>query len=287
MRLFSGIAGGLALTWGLVLIGACTSSLTLYPIPTDETDTGGGGAGGGVSESGRPDKCEGIDVSVGLIANFLFDGDTRDATGHGHDGTPEGDVLFITEGKHGQAILFSGTEARVTVPDDPALDTDDEFSLAAWVRPSAFSAAPGDNPAILAKWLNSPNEYDYLLNVQIGVKEGLAAFSVGDIERGAEDGIAPSSHVKHPWSIPVGAWTHVAATFNRGELRLFINGQLAAEKTSAIERTSPVEYAHDDVIIGNVFTDITHNYTWQGAIDDVRIYGPALSALQIGCLARQ
>lgn len=285
MRLFREIAGRLALLWGLGLVNACTSALTLYPIPTDDTDAG---AGGGVPDGegggdGRPDKCEGIDVSVGLIASFLFDGDTRDATGHGHDGIPEGDVLFITEGRHGQAILFSSREARVTVPDDAALDTDDEFSLAAWVRPSVYSAAPGDNPTILAKWLNSPNEYDYVLNVQAE----RAAFSIGNIELHAEDGIIPSSHVKHPWSIPVGAWTHVAATFNRGELRLFINGQLAAQKTSAVERTSSVEYAHDDVIIGNVFSDYTHDYTWQGALDDVRIYGPALSALQIACLARQ
>ena len=56
---------------------------------------------------------------------------------------------------------------------------------------------------------------------------------------------------------------------------------------SEIGRTSIVEYPHDDVIIGNVYSDITHNYTWQGAIDDVRIYGPALSAEAIACLARQ
>jgi len=288
MRLFSGIEGRLALVCGLALLNGCTSTLSLYPTKADETDPGNGGAGGSLPDGGygNEDKCGMIDVSLGMVAHFLFDGDTRDATGHGHDGIQEGNILFITEGRHGQAIFFSGTEARVTVPDDAALDTDEEFTLAAWVNPIAYSAAPGDFPAIIAKWLNSPNQYDYLLNVGVGVSEGLAGFSIGDIEHNREDSVVPPVHVKNPWTIPVGMFTHVAATYNRGELRLFIHGQLASEKTSDITRTSPVEYDHDDVIIGNVYSDAFHNYTWQGAIDDVRIYDHALSVQEIACLAK-
>jgi len=289
MRLFSGIGGRAAIGSCVALISACTSTLSLYPTPAEETDPAPGGAGGSEMNAGAPggeDKCGAIDVSTGLVANFLFDGDTRDATGHGHDGVPEGNILFVTEGRHGQAIFFTGREERVTVPDDAALDTDEAFTLAAWVNPSMYSTAPEDNPAIIAKWYNSPNQYDYLLNVQVGVRQGLAAFSIGNIEDNLGDGVAAPAHVKNPWTIPVGEYTHIAATFDRGEVRLFINGQLAARKTSDIKRTSTVEYDHDDVIIGNVFSDAFHNYTWQGAIDDVRIYDHALSVEEIACLAK-
>jgi len=42
---------------------------------------------------------------------------------------------------------------------------------------------------------------------------------------------------------------------------------------------------HDDLIIGNVWTDWAHSYTWHGALDDVRIYNRALSADEVACLA--
>lgn len=300
---FSSVIGGRVILLSALALSGCTSAIVLH---TDGTSgaggaggveaAGGGGDGSGSSGGGGlggqgvggspPDLCGPFDLSVGLVAHYPFDGDTKDSTGHGHDGVPSGDLPFV-EGTHGEAIFFSGIEQRVTVPEDQALDTDSEFSLAAWVNPSAYPTVSGDYPAIIAKWWSYPDGGDYLLNVQIGEEEGLAAFSIADTDPGsppAGEGIASPGDVKSPLKIPVGVWTQVTATFKLGKLRLFIGGKLAAEEQTRVSHTSLAPYAHDDLVIGNIFTDMFHNYGWQGAIDDVRIYGRALGDDEIACL---
>src|SRR5262245_43334604 len=108
MHLCRSLPGRGSLLWALALLSACTSTLSLYPAPTEETDPAPGGAGGSAEDGGvdvpEVDPCATVDVSPGLLAHYLFEEDTRDATGHGHDGIPEGAISFIPEGKHGKAI---------------------------------------------------------------------------------------------------------------------------------------------------------------------------------------
>jgi hypothetical protein len=89
-----------------------------------------------------------------------------------------------------------------------------------------------------------------------------------------------------PTRIPIGTWTQVTATFKLGMARLFIGGELVAEQQTEAYHTTKAEYDHDDVNIGSIIHPFG-NYTWQGAIDEVRIYGRALSADEVACLARK
>lgn len=91
-----------------------------------------------------------------------------------------------------------------------------------------------------------------------------------------------------PHYIPLGAWTHVAATFDHGKIALFIGGKLVAWKATDIEHTSQVVYndaRFEDLMIGGILHH-ARNYVWQGAIDEVRVYSRALSEVEVGCLAR-
>lgn len=82
------------------------------------------------------------------------------------------------------------------------------------------------------------------------------------------------------------AWHHLALVYDRGESRLYFDGQLAASEQTPYPVT---DYQHQPQL-GLTIGAATHNACpfnshFSGRIDDVRIYGAALSPAQIAQLA--
>ncbi|KPK50812.1 MAG: hypothetical protein AMK72_01300 [Planctomycetes bacterium SM23_25] len=213
-------------------------------------------------------------VGKGLVGLWLGDGDAKDFLGR-HHGKAAG--LAYTTDRHGKvrgAFLFNGRKGFVRAPDRKELDTDEAFTLSAWVKPRIWQ--DGD-PTILAKWDETrPGFGDYYVCFD----------NVGRVRFGVSPG--PKEYVHDPvWSesvIPKNQWTHLAATFDRGEMKLYFNGKLDASKTSArIKHAMREEYTHDDVIIGGQWHD---RHIFDGAMDDVAIWSRALSAREIAQVAR-
>lgn len=80
--------------------------------------------------------------------------------------------------------------------------------------------------------------------------------------------------------IPVNQWTHLAWTFNThgGQMGIWVNGLL---DTSAVGRTNTA--GDNQVLIG--FCQTLANSYFQGHLDELAVYGEALSASQIAALA--
>ena len=65
---------------------------------------------------------------------------TADRSGNGNTGTLS-NATWSTAGKFGNALFFNGTNARVNVPDSNSLDLTSAMTLEAWVRPSITNAS--------------------------------------------------------------------------------------------------------------------------------------------------
>src|SRR5437773_3247770 len=61
-----------------------------------------------------------------------------DASGNGNTGTI-GNATWTTAGKYGNALVFNGTNAFVTISDRASLHLTTGMTLEAWVRPSTVS----------------------------------------------------------------------------------------------------------------------------------------------------
>jgi hypothetical protein len=89
------------------------------------------------------------------------------------------------------------------------------------------------------------------------------------INTGAGDVSAVASSL-----LPLNVWTHVAATYNGAELRLYVNGALAATRVTS-----------GGVLISAEPLRIGGNSVWgeffAGAIDEVRVYKRALTQAEI------
>ena len=201
-----------------------------------------------------------VTAPTGLVAAYGFDEGsgttTVDGSGNGNTGSLAS-TLWSTGGRFGGALSFNGNSSRVNIADSASLRLTTGMTLEAWVRPSA-----------LADWAT------VIIKERTGWYAG-ALYATTDNGR-------PSGHVyttgdrelRGPSGIPVGAWTHLATTYNGSSLALYVNGTQVA--------SSPATGA----IIANIGAlRIGGNSIWyepfNGLIDEVRIYSRALSASEI------
>ena len=75
-------------------------------------------------------------------------------------------------------------------------------------------------------------------------------------------------------TLPANVWTHVAMTYDRTNLRLYVNGEQVSTRAVSGSLASPRER----LSIGG---DVPHGEYFNGRIDEVRIYDRALSSAEI------
>ena len=202
----------------------------------------------------------------GLVAFWSADGHARDSAGKNHGKVGPG--VAFTADRHGKAkgaFLFDGKKGVVTIPDSAALDTDDAFTVSLWINPKAY----GHPRHLVDKWHDSNIHGDWALTLH---PDGQLALHLCS-------GPARKDILHSKSAVPKNTWTHIAATFDRGAMNLYFNGQFKVAKTSAIvRRTDQAEYKYDDVHIGASYTS---SYSLDGAIDDVGVWNRALTADEI------
>jgi len=206
---------------------------------------------------------------VGLVAYYPADGNAQDASGNGHHGSadPPG-WAPDRRGKSPGAFLFNGKRGFINIKHTEKLATDESFALCAWINPTTVT----DQAWLVSKHYVAPWSGDYSLRLR---KDRRLSFGVVNADgRYVSEGVASGK------TVPLKEWTHVAATFHEGELKLYINGELDAEKTSEkVRHTTLKRYPKDHITIGAW----SHRpmYFFNGAIDDVAIYSRALSRAEI------
>ena len=222
-------------------------------------------------------KIVSIRVSAmdGVVAWWSGNGNADDRWGR-HHGT--GSFLLASD-RHGRpdaALHFVDHTHKIVVADHADLDTLERFTWAVWIRPEAYADPSGNDPFIVSKWYTRPRIGSYLFG--LGLEGQLQVSVATSVEGFVEKKLATARD-----SIPLERWTHVAATFERGRVALYINGSLAANAYfEEVQRTEPTEYTHDELVIGGFWNQ---NYDYKGAMDDLMLFRRALSPAEIATLA--
>lgn len=201
------------------------------------------------------------------------------------------------QGRPGQAIHFPG-KGYLVLKDHPALDTDYQFTLAAWIYPTKIQYTPWkghegreDQPVypwgkheaswaghfICCKWDSQGSNGDYIFAI---TPSGSLALGVADRNQ-----FFISDSIVAEEKIATNQWSHVAATFQKGRMKLFVNGEQLCEKRSRVlQYTNRAEYVRDDVYIGDFWNNAPgsdHMYNFHGSIDEFCIFRKALSMEEI------
>jgi hypothetical protein len=177
-----------------------------------------------------------------------------DGSGNSNAGTAA-NTTWTASGKFGSALVFNGSSARVTIPDSPSLRLTTAMTLEAWVYPAANDSTWRD---VIYK-----GDDNYYL-------EGTSNNS----GRPGAGGTFLATPIYGTAALPLNTWSHIALTYDKANLRLYVNGtQVASAAATANIATSanPLQIGGDN-IYGQFFN---------GRIDEVRVYSRALSASEI------
>lgn len=184
-----------------------------------------------------------------------------DSTGNGFNGKMFG--AEYTKGKIDTGLRFNGRNSYVRVEcemGDP-LDISDTITIAAWIKTFSFSGQEGRGTIPICKGEYRKNGWCWWID------GGGWRMSFND-EEGWD--VVHSGFVP-----PVGQWHHLVSVIENNScwIKFFIDGEFSHEE----EMWFPFKGDGDrDLFLGK-YGNSSKNYSWDGIMDDVRIYNEALS----------
>ncbi len=202
---------------------------------------------------------------------------TTDFSSNGNTGTPTG-VAFATPKIDREALTWPGSTTSSVVGSKAVLRTDQSFSVAAWLKPTAHSQT------VQAAVSQSGNTaFAYELNYRTDVNNSASTkFAFSMI---FADVAAPGFTILQSTTTPtLGTWYHVVGTWNASTnlMSIYVNGTL--ENTVTLG-TSSMWNASGFLTAGrgkyaNALAD-----PWYGDLDDIRVYQRVLPAAEVSALA--
>ncbi|WP_426343238.1 family 43 glycosylhydrolase [Pseudoduganella sp. R-32] len=203
-----------------------------------------------------------------MVAHYAFDGNLGDATGAFGAGAvvgskidAAGGSMAYEPGMKGSAAVFNGASG-VRLPD--GLITGNSYTVAMWLKPAQltafsttfFGARNGDS------WISFlPKGHDFVGGASM-LWSGTAWYDAG-----------------LGMNIPAGQWSHVAFTVKNGAVNVYVNG---AKRFSGVNFPNVFTTTNGVFALGVNWWDAPY----KGSMDDLRIYGSALSDGEVASIAR-
>lgn len=217
--------------------------------------------------AGNTTAASGVSVNVsnsgpaGLSAAFGFNEgsgtSSADLSGNGHTATLVGSPAW-TVGMYGNSVSFNGGTPSISVAGPAALDFGGSFTLMMWAKRNVLGGTVQRHlfsKCSASGWASGCKElYFYGDQLRFG------SYATGDI---------------NSVTIADQNWHHVALVFTRATnaVQVYVDGTLRTTATANLE----ADGVNHVVTIGN----LQSANTFSGAIDEVRIYGQALTAAQV------
>jgi hypothetical protein len=214
-----------------------------------------------VDAAGCPGGCFG--PPSGRVSWWRGEGNATDSAGT-NNGTLAGGTAFDL-GQVGQAFRFDGVNDRVEIPNFGSFT---RATVQAWVyREGATSTRES---LISFKEGNNPN-CGFLLSLnEDGVSQRPRMFVNVNGGWQSAEGTMP---------VPFGRWTHLAGTYDGQEIRLYVDGVLAAVTAAAGNLTQ----CNQKTTLGSRASFDQHFFP--GLLDEVAVFDRALSPSEVQALA--
>ena len=149
-----------------------------------------------------------------------------DLSGNGNDGTVV-NTSWATSGKYGNALSFNGTSSRVTVPNSASLQLSSGMTLEAWVNPTGVASAWRDV-------IEKGNDNYYLM-------------AASDQGAAVPAGGGTFGHTYATSALAVNTWAHLAVTYDKTTIRLYVNGT----EVSSLAASGSITSSTDALTIGS------------------------------------
>jgi len=219
------------------------------------------------------------DPERGLLAYLPFDeaepGSVAiDASGHGHHGTPSANPPMPSLSvppvgfANFRSLAFDGVEKLVDLGNPSGLDVSGNVTIAAWIRPLALD---GYRNIVAHGFRRAPDA-----ELSLRIYEGDYEFTTWDgMDHMASAPVSPGD---------VDNWHHVVGVHHDRSYRLYRDGKLVVEHPDSVV---PTRIDASWAVGGRSATPPDEARFFSGLIDEVRIYGRALSDNEVRALFRR
>ncbi|MFD7446442.1 LamG-like jellyroll fold domain-containing protein [Streptomyces sp. NPDC059909] len=212
------------------------------------------------------------DGTTAPVARYKLDETTgwsvADSSGANNTGTHGTGMHWNTD--HGGSAVFDGDANSWAQTTGPVVNTSGSFTVSAWVKLTDTTA----NRTFLAQDGEVASGFQLYYSTAYGWTFNRHASDVNNptIVR-ANSGTG---------AVTAGTWTHLTGVYDKdaGQVKLYVNGAASgtpAAFTSPWEATGPLQ-------IGRRLANGTYAENHKGGIDDVQVYGEALTASQVSSL---
>ena len=195
-------------------------------------------------------------------------GDTaKDKSKHGNDGIIHKGKR--TKGKIGKSVELSGEAGGwIEVPDSDSLDITDEITMMCWVYPTEFT---NEWFRIIVKtWAGDTAPWMVYGFYEFGGNNGKTGFIIS-VNKGTEKRIGDATTS----NLPPKKWTHVTATYDGSQMKLYYNGEVEVEGGAK----GKIDTNDVPVSIGRNSEGNREHYI--GRVDEVAIWSVALDQDEI------
>lgn len=212
-----------------------------------------------------------------MIAFFPFNGNANDSTNNNHNGTVFGATLTTDrKGNTGSSFYFDGVDDYVKVPNHSALNPSGDFAISLWTLVSSTQVGAERINDIIRKWNGNEEGYPYsisYLNTNADdANEDKFLYVRYDGQACAH---APTSYST---TVTNDEFAHIVLVKQGTTLKHYLNGTLLQEFT---DNTSCSTGNTADLTIGCRGNLVRY---FKGKIDDIRIYGRAVSKAEVASL---
>jgi hypothetical protein len=205
-----------------------------------------------------------VTASTNIVGWWPGDGNTYDIVRTNFAVLKNGATYGAAMVSHG--FSFDGSDDYLEAPNAPDLNPTTGITLEAWVYQAGGAS---DNVPIFSKD-DISSARQYLLTLPGNGKFRPHIWTTGS-------GLV---YFNGSTTVQLGAWYHVAMTYNGTNLILYVNGSQDGSATAS----GTIVTGSDPLRIGGSYSGGWGNYKFNGLIDEPTIYNRALSASEISAI---
>ena len=204
-----------------------------------------------------------ISIINGLVAYFPFNGNANDSSGNGNNGIVTNAILTTDRfGKPNSAYNFDGNGDYINCGNKSILNLTGAISISVWVLANNFNT---DHGVISKMNASTTSPYGLVTN------NNRMRWDIGN-------------EFIFSNTINSGQWINIISTYDPKTLvkNLYVNGVLSS---NGIATKTSIPVNTDNLYIGAHQPSKLTTWSWDGKIDEVRIYNRVLNSTEIAYLS--
>jgi hypothetical protein len=246
----------------------------------------------------RCEKESRIDLTIGLLAYYPFDGDIKDYSQNQNHGIDSTKGVYVS-GIKGLAHDFNGKTDFIRLKDTINFSNGLTFSF--WIKSRGFINGE-NNGCIISKYSMSGRRSFYVNSFgyqsQVSKNEIRVYFFPKGFTTGGQEWVGSNTTkaeiaqfsfnpdlwtVVEPTALILNTWTHCVVNCTKTDIEIWLNGKFTSSKHR--EHDIYFDSSEEPVIIGNILHGGEgKNNHLNGSLDELRIYNRPLTLEEIQSL---